>query len=61
MYFYMHKPLPRVAFLYQKREKRENISSNKTEVLIKSMNMNILVIVGLNQLFVRGPYVQNIA
>ena len=57
----MHKPLPRVAFLYQKREKRENISSNKTEVLIKSMNMNILVIVGLNQLFVRGPYVQNIA
>ena len=61
MHFYMHKPLPRVAFLYQKREKRENISSNKTEVLIKSMNMNILVIVGLNQLFVRGPYVQNIA
>ena len=61
MYFYMHKPLPRVAFLYQKREKKENISSNKTEVLIKSMNMNILVIVGLNQLFVRGPYVQNIA
>ena len=61
MYFYMHKPLPRVAFLYQKREKRENISSNKTEVLIKSMNMNILVIVGLNQLFVRGPCVQNIA
>ena len=37
---------------------RENISSNKIQMLTKSMNMDILLVSILNQLFTRGPYKQ---
>ena len=36
----------------------ENTLSKKTEALTKSMNMDILVIGTLNQVFIRGSYTQ---
>ena len=37
---------------------RENALTNKTQVLMKSMNMAIWVIGTLNQLFIRGSYTE---
>ena len=37
---------------------RESTSSNKTQMLPKSMNMDIWLVSILNQLFIRGPYKQ---
>ena len=35
---------------------RENAPSNKAQVLAKSINVDISVVVTLNQFFVRGSY-----
>ena len=35
---------------------RENTPSNKTQALTESINMDILVIGRLNQLFIRGSF-----
>ena len=45
---YLRKPI--------KDTNRENTPSNKTQVLTKSMNMDIWVNGTLNQLFIRGSY-----
>ena len=37
---------------------REKASSNKTQALTKSKNMDIWVIGTLNQLFIRGSYTE---
>ena len=36
----------------------EKAPSNKTQVLTKSMNLSIWVVVTLNQLFIRGSYTE---
>ena len=46
------------AFKSFKDTHRENTLSDKTETLTKSMNIYILAISILNQLFIRGSYTQ---
>ena len=41
-----------------KNTRRENTPSNKTQAITKIMNMDILLIGTLNQIFIRGSYTQ---
>lgn len=46
-----------MKLIYQFKDiRKENISSNKTKTLIKSVNMNIWEIGTFNQLLIRGSY-----
>ena len=48
--------LKKPSLIMVKDTPRENTPSNKTEALIKSMNMYICLIVILDQLFIRDSY-----
>ena len=41
-----------------KDTRRESTPSNKTQAITKIMNMDILLIGTLNQIFIRGSYTQ---
>ena len=43
---------------YLKDTHRDNALTNKTQTLVKSVNMNIWVIDTLNQLFIRDSYIE---
>ena len=46
-----------MKLIYQFKDiRKENISSNKTKTLTKSVNMNIWEIGTFNQLLIRGSY-----
>ena len=46
-----------MKLIYQFKDiRKENISSNKTKTLIKSVNMNIWEIGTFSQLLIRGSY-----